>query len=450
MIKKYSLIIACIIPLIVHAQNEYDFSAVDQLLSDSMRTISGLGGGCGFILIKDNEIVFEKSYGLFYSTNKIVPIASATKWLSAGVIMSLVDDGLISLDDSLNQYLPQFKGEKGRITIRQMFSHTSGLPAQSPFVNDKSMTLAQAVDSIANNVELEISPGTGFIYGGVSMHIAGRIAEIVTGKSWATLFFERISQPLEMGNTDYNGLGVTENYRIAGGAQSSAREYANFLQMIKNNGVFKNTRVLSQQAIHEMQKDQTFGVPLLESPFNDYVYLDSTLQETRYGIGLWIERKDTASGESSEISSPGAFGFSPWIDLERNVIGILSVRSLLPKVVPTYLELKKLIRTAIDSVSFPSSIEIEKQTVNEYSLFQNFPNPFNLSTTIKYNIQKPNWVIIKVYNLAGQEIETLVNEYHYVGSYTVPWHATGIPSAVYYYTLQTGGPFETKKLILLK
>lgn len=429
---------------------EYDFSAVDKLLSDSVRTMSGLGGGCGLILIKDNNIVYEKSFGLFYSTEKIVAIASASKWLSAGVIMSLVDDGLIALDDSVNQYLPQFTGAKGSMTIRQMFSHTSGMPAKSSYLSNSNLTLAQAVDLIANNVNLDIEPGTGFIYGGVSMHIVGRIAEIVTGKSWATLFAERISQPLNMNGTDYQGLGATENYRIAGGAQSSAREYAHFLSMVRNNGMFNGVRILSSQAINTIKKDQTFGMPILESPFDNYVFLDSTLADTRYGIGQWIERKDTLTGESVEISSPGAFGFSPWIDFDLDIIGVLSVKSSLPKVVPTYLELKKRIRTAIDNVSNPTAVKIKKQNNYKYGLYQNYPNPFNLNTTIKYSVQKPNNVSIKIYNLAGQEIVTLANGYFNTGTYTVPWDATGLPSAVYFYTLQSGDYFKTKKMSLQK
>lgn len=94
------LLIVCIIPCTVHAQFEYDFSGVDQLLSDSVSTIRGLSGGCALILIKDDEIIYDKSFGIFYSTSKIVPIASATKWLSAAVIMSLVKHAMALVNGS--------------------------------------------------------------------------------------------------------------------------------------------------------------------------------------------------------------------------------------------------------------------------------------------------------------------------------------------------------------
>lgn len=444
------LLMVCTIPCTARAQVEYDFSGVDQLLADSVSTIRGLRGGSALLLIKDDEIIYDKSFGIFYNTSTIVPIASATKWLSAAVIMSLVDDGLIALDDFVKDYLPQFTQEKGNMTIRQMFSHTAGMPGKSSYNRDLSLTLAQAVDSIAQNVDLQISPGTAFIYGGVSMHVAGQIAEIVTGKNWETLFKERIAQPLGMDGTDYQGLGKTENYRIAGGAQSSAHEYANFLQMILNHGQFNGSQILSNQAVQEMQKDQTFGVPIVETPYEKYAYLGLKLPETRYGIGQWIERKDTLSGESIEVSSQGAFGFSPWIDRERNLVGVLSVKSLLIKVMPTYLELKNRIRVAIDGVGNPSSVKNEKHAPEEYFLHQNFPNPFNPTTTIEYTTPKSGYATIKIYNLYGQEIAILTSGFHDAGSHKTTWEAKELPVGIYFYRLQAGTFSVTKKLVLQK
>lgn len=156
------------------------------------------------------------------------------------------------------------------------------------------------------------------------------------------------------------------------------------------------------------------------------------------------------SGESIELSSQGAFGFSPWIDLERNLIGVLSVKSLLIKVMPTYLELKDHIRAAIDSVGNPSSVKNERQVPQEYFLHQNFPNPFNPTTSIEYTTQKPGYATIKIYNLAGQEIVTLTSGYHDAGSHKTTWEAKGLPGGIYFYRLQAGAFSVTKKLVLQK
>jgi len=94
----------------------------------------------------------------------------------------------------------------------------------------------------------------------------------------------------------------------------------------------------------------------------------------------------------------------------------------------------------------------------EFSLNQNYPNPFNPTTTINYQIPELSFVTIKVYDVLGNEIVTLVNEEKAVGSYEVEFNATLLPSGVYFYRLQAGSPsagsgqsfVETKKMVLMK
>ncbi|MDH3269120.1 MAG: T9SS type A sorting domain-containing protein, partial [Ignavibacteria bacterium] len=85
-----------------------------------------------------------------------------------------------------------------------------------------------------------------------------------------------------------------------------------------------------------------------------------------------------------------------------------------------------------------------------HSLFQNFPNPFNPATTVKYQIPEFSFVTLKVYDVLGSEIVTLVNNGKPAGSYEVEFNATTLPSGVYFYRLQSGSFVETKKMILLK
>ena len=87
---------------------------------------------------------------------------------------------------------------------------------------------------------------------------------------------------------------------------------------------------------------------------------------------------------------------------------------------------------------------------NSFDLEQNYPNPFNPSATIRYSIPNPSTVIIKVYDLLGKEIETLVNEEKLTGTYELSWDASNLPSGVYFYRLLAGSFIETKKMILLK
>jgi hypothetical protein len=83
-------------------------------------------------------------------------------------------------------------------------------------------------------------------------------------------------------------------------------------------------------------------------------------------------------------------------------------------------------------------------------LLQNYPNPFNPSTTIKYQIPELSFIILKVFDVLGNEIETLVDEEKTAGSYDVDFDAVTLPSGTYFYRLQAGSYIETKKMILIK
>jgi hypothetical protein len=84
------------------------------------------------------------------------------------------------------------------------------------------------------------------------------------------------------------------------------------------------------------------------------------------------------------------------------------------------------------------------------ALAQNYPNPFNPSTVIGFRLQASGFTSLKVFDLLGREVATLVNEELSPGIYEVPWDATGFASGIYFYTLSSGGFTETKRLLLLR
>ena len=86
----------------------------------------------------------------------------------------------------------------------------------------------------------------------------------------------------------------------------------------------------------------------------------------------------------------------------------------------------------------------------DYLLRQNYPNPFNPATAITYQIPRTGFVTLKVYDVLGREVATLVNEEKPAGSYEMQFTANGLTSGIYFYQLNTGNYSETKKMILLK
>jgi len=95
-------------------------------------------------------------------------------------------------------------------------------------------------------------------------------------------------------------------------------------------------------------------------------------------------------------------------------------------------------------------IDFDDLVPSKYSLQQNYPDPFNPSTKIRYSVPYSSKVVIKVFDVLGNEIETLVNEEKPAGTYELTWYAEGLPSGVYFYQLQTNAYVETKKMVLLK
>jgi hypothetical protein len=103
--------------------------------------------------------------------------------------------------------------------------------------------------------------------------------------------------------------------------------------------------------------------------------------------------------------------------------------------------------TTIDEVT---SVKETFEIADRFEILQNYPNPFNPSTTIKFTISDFGFTILKVIDVLGNEVATLVDEYKPTGTYEVEWDASGLPSGIYFYQLQVGSFAETKKMLLLK
>ncbi|MCB0299438.1 MAG: T9SS type A sorting domain-containing protein [Calditrichaeota bacterium] len=108
----------------------------------------------------------------------------------------------------------------------------------------------------------------------------------------------------------------------------------------------------------------------------------------------------------------------------------------------------------LDNIYFFSSAtgieEISDVNPSAYALEQNYPNPFNPSTAIRFIQPNANHVTLKVYDLLGQEIATLVNEFKNAGAYEVTFDASNLPSGIYLYSISTGDFNAVKKMMLIK
>ncbi len=115
--------------------------------------------------------------------------------------------------------------------------------------------------------------------------------------------------------------------------------------------------------------------------------------------------------------------------------------------------LSDLLANADEAISYwQFVVPVETETNNHFTfnLSQNYPNPFNPETAIRFDIPEMSFVTIEVYDVLGNQIETLVNAEKPTGTYEVEFNATDLPSGVYFYQLKAGDFVETKKMILLR
>ena len=143
---------------------------------------------------------------------------------------------------------------------------------------------------------------------------------------------------------------------------------------------------------------------------------------------------NTATIVNSTQTSIGSGGF---VNTTTTITGaVATVDSLLCSNFPTDIE------------QFPDSPDANAE---EFTLFQNYPNPFNPSTRISYSLPNSGYVSLKVYDILGREIETIVNEFQKAGTYAAHFDASNLASGIYFYELQVGNEFvETKKMLLMR
>ena len=150
-----------------------------------------------------------------------------------------------------------------------------------------------------------------------------------------------------------------------------------------------------------------------------------------YKFAVMYPGADTINGGSQPLDNEGGFG--------RNHAFILSGQEL------------TVVNNNQWGVFTPTDVErIEDLTPYAYQLEQNYPNPFNPSTVIKYSIPEAGFVTLKVFNLLGQEVATLVNNEQATGVYQATFDASQLSSGIYFYSLETKNFTSTKKMLLMK
>jgi CubicO group peptidase (beta-lactamase class C family) len=278
------LLLCCIISFSYSAKSQFNADAVNTVLLQHKKQ---LGNEAVLLIYKDGKIIYKKKTDDFYDERAQTSIGSASSWLTAVLIMQYVENGTISLDTKIADYIPIYVPySKKYITIGHCLSHLTGIEfkknASSAKEASKFNTLEDMVNSYAKK-EIRANTGTDFWYADMHINIAARVIEVITKKKFEQLITKNVLRPMGMKNTNFSPYnGGCPN--PASGAVSTANDFANFISMILNKGTFNGKQILKAETIETMFKP-------VYSP-SMVTYIPKTAESFEYGLGAWVFEKN--------------------------------------------------------------------------------------------------------------------------------------------------------------
>jgi len=305
----------------------YDFTAISPIVQDFIDE-KGLNGAGLIVVQRDDGVVHHDHWGEF-GPERISLIASSSKMVVAGVLMRLHDDGLLDIDAPVADVAGWGAGNP-EVTPAQLISNSSGLvgllpnPAYGPYVCQflPIGTLQACAEQVFTTTDDDadiVPPDTEFRYGGAQWQVAGAVAEVVSGKSWAALIDEIYVQPCGLDvlafnnpftqlegdpyrypasfDSDPSTLMPTDNPNLEAGAYVTTGDYGALLLMHLRDGMCGDNQVLSAESLDRMHSDRIMAA------------YGSDVWGSGYGMGWWVDR------ENGRITDGGLYGTVPWLDL---------------------------------------------------------------------------------------------------------------------------------------
>jgi len=282
------------------------------------------------------------------SDETIFLVASLTKPITATAVMILVERGLVALDDPIRLYAPEFSDSgKGRVRIRHLLTHTSGLPdmlGENRSLREAQAPLARFVERICQT-PLNFAPGTDISYQSMGVAMLGEVVRAVSGKQLPEFLQSELFEPLGMLST---ALGATEQQlpRIAevniresdqdaewgwnssywrhfgapwGGLLSTVGDVTRFCRMFMAGGELDGARILSAATVAAMTRDHTSRMPNIP---------ESVKLGQAWGLG-WRLYSTHGWAYCGDLLSPGAYGHGGatgtvmWVDPKQDLACVL-------------------------------------------------------------------------------------------------------------------------------
>ncbi|MBK7133614.1 MAG: beta-lactamase family protein [Bacteroidales bacterium] len=313
-----NLAIAILCGLLV-SQNLFSQSS-EYKINDLMSAYAENGQFNGTILVKKGEnIIYKNAFGLA-NREWNIPNTTDTKFLAGSIGKSitafmtliLVNDGLIDLNATINEYIPDYAGPgKNEATIHQMLTHTSGIPDHGAIPNLSKKLVRWTYNSdqylvLIKDLDLKFEPGTSFLYSGIAYNILAIICEKVSKKDFADLLKERLFIPLRMNDSKHDKNLDIDLKRAYGYEYHLLEGYMNpsFIDMslIKGSGGILTT-------VEDLAKfnDECFNTKkLLSKDLYKKIVTRYIKDWQYYGYGWWITDKVVGHDSLTIISHGGS------------------------------------------------------------------------------------------------------------------------------------------------
>lgn len=387
-----------------------------------------------FLVLKNGKIVLEKYFGSF-SKDSIWYWASAGKTLTAFLVGIAQQEGYLSIDDSTSKFLgvgwTTLPTEKEKlIKIRHQLTMTSGL---RDFVSDPHCTLPSCLIYQAD-------AGTRWAYHNAPYTLLEKVVVNATGQNYNIYFNNKIRSKIGMGGV-WLQSGFNNVY------YSNARSMARFGILIQNRAVWNNDTLLKNTQY-----------------FNAMVNTSQQFNKS-YGYLWWLAGKESYMLPQTQIVFNGS-----WVpNAPADMIAALGKDGQILNIVPSLGLVIVRMGQAPDSsgqitphlnneiwkklnqiICNQTKVEDENISLSGFYLHQNHPNPFNPSTVISWQSPINAHQTLKVYDVLGREVATLVDEYKSAGRYEINFDGNILSSGVYYYQIRAGDFISTKKMVLLR
>lgn len=396
-------------------------------------------------------------------------IGSITKTFNATLLSMLVNRGLISLYDTVQNYLPDsihvpvYISGNDTLVIRfiDLATHYSGLPDEPPIGSGGMTTYKQMYDYLAT-YKLTYPPGECYNYSDLGFALLGVALQTILNSSIELLIPEYVCDTLSMYDSKIIGLTSGQMSRRAQGYFEGGGE-APFLMPSwpayhGAGGLYSTLNDLLKYMKFTMRIDNSNLQNVADTLFRQRLVTNDSCQMPNSidSVGLAWQfaklfplnpenhiRSISKDGSTSGFASFICFSTHPQTGVKTGVVLVTNWKNPTP--------VHSLAFNILKFMNEQGSVGIQNNTqLTGYELNQNYPNPFNPKTLISYSIPKPEIVSIRIYDALGNLSATLINKKQNGGSYSIEWNGENFASGLYYYKITAGKFVQTRRMVLIK